>query len=277
MKGIKKIPNGWGLDLRFPWQCEISKPRSEGITMILDKGMGLRESLDLLETGSRYIDFWKFGFGSSALYTPRMLKRKIEMIRSFDVDVYPGGTFLEIAIEQGKQNPYLERAYELGFSAVEVSDGTIEITPLQRNRIIKMARELGLQVLTEIGKKEGDKNFDPVLMAEQINKDLDDGAYKVILEARESGKGVTIFDENGDIEQEKMDKLLLFVRGKEHIMWEAPLKKQQVYFLRAFGPQVNLGNIMPEEVLALQSLRFGLRADTFKLSLEEKSKLIANP
>jgi phosphosulfolactate synthase len=276
LKGIKKIPNGWELELHFPWQCKISKPRSEGITMILDKGMGLRESLDLLEMSSRYIDFWKFSFGSSALYTPQMLKRKIEMIRSFNVDVYPGGTFLEIALEQGKQIPYLERAYELGFSAVEVSNGTIEITPLQRSRIIKTARELGLQVLTEIGKKEGDKNFDPLLMAEQINKDLEDGAFKVILEARESGKGVTIFDENGDIEQEKINKLLLFIRGEEHIIWEAPIKKQQLYFLSTFGPQVNLGNIMPDEVLALQSLRCGLRADTFKLSLEEKNNPAAS-
>ncbi|MGI6327820.1 MAG: phosphosulfolactate synthase [Dethiobacteria bacterium] len=268
MEKLKKIHNGWELDLCFPWHYKIEKPRSEGITMILDKGMGLRETLDLLEMSSRYIDFWKFSFGSSALYSPKMLQRKIGMIKSFHVDVYPGGTFLEIAFVQGKIYKYLHRAYELGFSAVEVSDGTIELTPAQRSSIIKLARSMGLQVLTEIGKKEEGESFNPDLMGEQISKDLDDGAYKVILEARESGKGVTIFDEKGDIEDEKMRQFLHRIQGEQHIIWEAPLKKQQVYFLSVFGPKVNLGNIMPGEVLALQSLRNGLRADTFKLALE---------
>ena len=126
-----------------------------------------------------------------------------------------------------------------------------------------------MQVLTEIGKKEGDKNFDPLLMAEQINKDLEDGAFKVILEARESGKGVTIFDENGDIEQEKINKLLLFIRGRTHHLG-GPYQKTAIVFLSTFDPQVNLGNIMPDEVLALQSCAAGSRADTFKLSSKKK-------
>ncbi len=218
--------------------------------------------------GFCYIDFWKFSFGSSALYAPEMLQRKIETIKSFGVDVYPGGTFLEIAFVQGKIHDYLRRAYELGFSAVEVSDGTIELPAPQRSGIIKLACGMGLQVLTEIGKKGEGECFNPGLMGEQINRDLEDGAFKVILEARESGKGVTIFDEQGNIESKKMEQFLHRIRGEKQLIWEAPLKKQQVYFLSTFGPKVNLGNITPGEVLALQALRSGLRADTFKLALE---------
>jgi phosphosulfolactate synthase len=240
--------------------------------MIIDKGTGLRETFDILEMCAEYIDFWKLSFGSSALYNQEILRKKIEMVHSFNVIVYPGGTFLEIAHIQGKLKPYLHRACELGFSAVEISDGTIELPAWKRSQIIKMARDNDLLVLTEIGKKEAGEIFYPELMAEQVKRDLEDGAFKVILEARESGKNVTIFNEQGNIEREKMNKLLLSITGQEQIIWEAPLKNQQVDFITMFGPNVNLGNIPPEDVLSLESLRNGLRADTFKLSLAEKEK-----
>ncbi len=269
----EKIHNGWDLDIYFPLQDRtIAKPRFRGITMIIDKGTGLRETFDILEMCAEYIDFWKLSFGSSALYNQEILRKKIEMVHSFNVIVYPGGTFLEIAHIQGKLKPYLHRACELGFSAVEISDGTIELPAWKRSQIIKMARDNDLLVLTEIGKKEAGEIFYPELMAEQVKRDLEDGAFKVILEARESGKNVTIFNEQGNIEREKMNKLLLSITGQEQIIWEAPLKNQQVDFITMFGPNVNLGNIPPEDVLSLESLRNGLRADTFKLSLAEKEK-----
>lgn len=274
----EKIHNGWDLDIYFPLQDRVTaKPRLRGITMIIDKGTGLRETFDILEICSEYIDFWKLSFGSSALYNPDILRKKIKMVQSFNVRVYPGGTFLEIAHIQGKIKPYLRRACKLGFSAVEISDGTIELPAWKRSQIIKMARDHDLQVLTEIGKKEAGEIFYPELMAEQVKRDLEDGAFKVILEARESGKNVTIFNEQGNIEREKMNKLLLSVSGQEQIIWEAPLKKQQLDFITMFGPNVNLGNIQPEEVLSLESLRNGLRADTFKLALAEKEKQQVNP
>jgi len=264
----KEIHNGWELDIFFPLEERIKeKPRQNGITMIIDKGTGLRGTSDILEMCADYIDFWKFSFGSSALYRPELLRRKIELIKSGNIKVFPGGTFLEIAFMQGKIMPYLQRARELGFSAVEISDGTIDLPPRQRSRIIKAALNYDLLVLTEIGKKESGSVFLPELMAEQLKRDLKDGAFKVILEARESGKDVTIFNYQGDIEREKINKLLLFIPETENIIWEAPLKKQQLEFITIFGPNVNLGNISPEEVLALESLRNGLRADTFKHSL----------
>lgn len=260
--------NGWGLDIQFPLLDRTpDKPRNDGITMILDKGLGLRETIDLLEMSARYIDFWKLSFGSSALYNPEVLTEKIKLVSQFNVQIYPGGTFTEIAYSQGKLLAYFQRAKALGFSVVEISDGTIDISPWQRSEIIKMARNLGLPVITEIGKKEAGEIFVADVMAEQVNRDLEDGAFKVILEARESGKNVTIFNEQGNIEREKLNKFLMSVSRQEHLIWEAPLKKQQVEFVTMFGPNVNLGNIAPEEVIALESLRTGLRADTFKLSL----------
>ncbi|MBS4032176.1 MAG: phosphosulfolactate synthase [Clostridiales bacterium] len=270
--------NGWGLDLQFPLQDRTpDKPRNDGITMILDKGLGLRETADLLEMSARYIDFWKLSFGSSALYNPRILADKIKLVCQFDVQIYPGGTFTEIAFSQGKLSAYFQRAKALGFSAVEISDGTIQISPWQRSQMIKTARDLNLPVITEIGKKEAGEIFVADAMAEQVNRDLEDGAFKVILEARESGRNVTIFNDRGNIEREKLNKFLLAVSRQENLIWEAPLKKQQVEFVTMFGPNVNLGNIAPEEVIALESLRTGLRADTFKLSLiEHEADFISN-
>ncbi len=264
--------NAWELDFSFPLQGRCGKPRQKGLTMLLDKGIGLRETRDLLEMCSEYIDFWKLSFGSSALYNPVILRKKIDLIRSFNLQVYPGGTFTEIAFRQGQLDPFLMRAKELGFTAIEVSDGTIELSARQRSSIIKTAREADLVVLTEIGKKEAGGVFYPELMAAQMNKDLEEGASKVILEARESGKDVTIFNVQGDIEHEKMEQLLMFAAAQEQIIWEAPLKKQQVAFIALFGPNVNLGNIAPGDVLSLESLRNGMRADTFKLILEQNTK-----
>jgi phosphosulfolactate synthase len=271
---IKDKPaNGWGLDFAFPLQSRVfAKPRTEGITMILDKGSGLRETQDILEMSADYIDFWKLSFGSSALYNPTLLSKKIEIIKSYDIHVYPGGTFLEIAYIQGKLKAYLKRAFELGFTSIEISDGTINVVPWQRSQIIKTACETGLLVVTEIGKKDCSEVFNPEQMAEQVGRDIDDGAFKVIVEARESGMGVTIFNEKGNIEQEKLNKFLMTVSHQEQIIWEAPLKKQQVDFITMFGLNVNLGNISPQEIIALESLRAGLRADTFKLSLAESEK-----
>jgi phosphosulfolactate synthase len=265
-KGKKN--NAWDLDISFPLHDRVeNKPRSTGTTMVLDKGTGLRETLDILEMSADYIDFWKLSFGSSALYNPATLSKKIELVKSFHVEIYPGGTFMEIAYVQGKLKAYLQRACELGFSALEVSDGTIPLSQWERSQMIRAAWETGLTVLTEIGKKQSGEVFYPELMADQVNKDLDDGAFMVIMEARESGKDVTIFNEQGNIEREKLNKFLLSLGRQEKIIWEAPLKKQQLEFITMYGPNVNLGNIPTEEVIALESLRTGLRADTFKLSL----------
>ena len=263
--------NGWNLGFSFPLPDRVAvKPRTEGLTMIIDKGTGLRQTLNILEMCSEYIDYWKLSFGSSALYSPQTLRKKIELVNSFNVKAYPGGTFLEIAYAQCRLDTYLRRAFELGFPTIEVSDGTIQLSPRERSQIIRYAREVGFEVISEIGKKAGDEDFIPLFMAEQVNRDLDDGALKVIMEARESGKSVTIYNNQGNIEQEKLNDFLNDVAKQESIMWEAPLKGQQIDFITMFGPNVSLGNIQPDEVIALESLRTGMRADTFILSLSSK-------
>ncbi len=265
-----RVHNGWGLDFSFPLGNRFPKPRISGITMIIDKGMGLRETEDLLEMGAEFIDFWKLGFATSALYHQQFLKEKIEMINAYRIRIYPGGTFFEIAITQGKFASFLERAKELGFSTIEISDGTIHLPPQERSLSIRTAKEKGFLVLTEIGKKNSLEDFQPELMAAQVGKDLDDGAFKVILEARESGKGVTIYNEEGNIKTEKLTKLLTLLPDPNKLIWEAPLKSQQIEFITMFGSEVNLGNIHSKDVISLESLRRGLRSDTFKLVLKKK-------
>ncbi|HHU75624.1 MAG TPA: phosphosulfolactate synthase [Firmicutes bacterium] len=266
----KKINNGWELDFSFPLGNRTIKPRQSGLTMIIDMGMGPGETRDLLEMGAGYIDFWKLGFGTSALYDQAFLKQKIGIINSSGIRIYPGGTFAEIALTQGKFTSFLVRARELGFTTIEISDGTIFLPPRERSRAIQTAIRMGFLVLAEVGKKETGETFRPRSMAEQIGRDLEDGAFKVILEARESGKNVTIFTEKGEIKKEQLAELIAQAPSPEQIIWEAPLKTQQIQFITAFGSNVNLGNIRGRDVLALESLRRGLRSDTFRLSLENK-------
>ncbi|SDC61517.1 MULTISPECIES: phosphosulfolactate synthase [unclassified Candidatus Frackibacter] len=270
----KDLQNGWEVDINFPLQGRKLKPRDIGLTMMLDKGLGLRQTEDLLELAADYIDFHKLSFGTSALYQPEILQKKIELVTSYGIDIYPGGTYLEIAVTQGKLEQYLTRAKELGFTAVEVSDGTIELTSNLRSAIIRQAAEYDFKVLSEVGKKDKNKKFRLSKIVKKLKQDIDDGAYKVIIEARESGKGISIYDEEGDIDEFKMEQLLLGAYDQGDIIWEAPLKKQQVMFINTLGPNVNLGNISPDEILALESLRVGVRGDTFKTALLQEDKRI---
>ena len=255
--------------LRLPLPGYSSKPRQIGYTMVLDKRLGLNETYDLLELAGDYIDTIKLTFGTSVLYPESVLREKIKLIRSYGVDVYPGGTLFEIALWQDKLEPFLQCAAELGFTGIEISDGTISLSPKERRGAIQRAKTHGFKVVTEVGKKNGPPL--PVLrMQQMIADDLASGADKVIIEGRESGKGVGIFDENGKIKAAEMEALVYDLPDYETVLiWEAPLKSQQVSLIKRFGPNVNLGNIAPEEVLALAALRCGLRGDTFGLCLEE--------
>ena len=253
----------------FPLPGHSSKPRQTGCTMLLDKRLGLSETRDLLELACDYIDVIKLTFGTSALYPEAVLRDKIKLIRSYGVDVCPGGTLFEIALWQGKLETYLQRAAEFGFTGIEVSDGTIPLTTKERRRAIQSAKAHGFKVTTEVGKKNGTPI--PVLRMQQIiADDLEAGADKVIIEGRESGKGVGIFDQNGNVKEAEMEALVHSLPCPESVLiWEAPLKSQQVSLIKRFGPNVNLGNIAPEEILALEALRCGLRGDTLGLCLEQ--------
>ncbi len=260
--------NVWDGVIDTPVSTRLQKPRNCGWTMVMDKGMGLGETSELLSVAGRYIDYVKLAFGTSALYNGYILREKIALIRSLDIDVYPGGTFFEIAIMQDKMDHFLELAQELNFSAIEVSDGTITMSSDTRLQAIKSAAKAGFRVLSEVGKKDPLEYLTPDTIAAQINFDLAAGASKVILEARESGLGIGIFGDKGEIREECVEHILAKIPDFNCILWEAPLKKQQQELILRFGPNVNLGNIPPAEALALESLRVGLRSDTFKPLIE---------
>lgn len=257
------LKNGWGIDIEFPLLNRRSKPRNVGLTMVLDKGLGVRETEELLDTAGNYIDFLKLSFGTSALYSPQVLHKKIDLVKSYGVDIYPGGTFLEVVLLQGKLDQFLKRAWELGFTCIEISDGTINLERTVRRDAIKKAVQLGFKVLTEVGKKDANAAFLPNEMVRQINEDLDNGAYRVIIEGRESGT-VGMYNSQGDPDQYVFETLLEGAPSPESIIWEAPLKKQQVHLIKSLGNNVNLGNILSADILALEALRNGLRGDTFK-------------
>ncbi len=241
------------------------KPRRKGVTMILDKCHGLRASEDLLETAGDYVDHWKHSYGTSTFLDEDLLRRKIAMARESDMLVYPGGTLAECAILQGRCRDYMRHALALGFNAVEVSDGTIEHAPRARRDAMLFALDLGLTVVAEVGKKDPDRQPSLERLAEQALADFGAGAAWVIIEARESGRGVGVFDDEGSVVTDRVEKIAGLLKDhQDRLIWEAPFKNQQEYFILRFGPDVGLGNIPPRDVLSLEALRSGLRFETLR-------------
>jgi phosphosulfolactate synthase len=232
--------------------------------MVIDKGLGLNRLDDLIQSAGEYIDIIKLTFGTSAFYEEDFLIEKNTKITSSGIHVMPGGTFLEVAIWQKKFDAYLDRARDLKFSAIEVSDGTIEMPLSVRNDAIKKSLDKGFKVVTEVGKKDPKEVLPISLMHQLIEEDIQNGAFKVIIEAREAGKGVGVFDKDGKIKEEELDNISAGVEDLNHLMWEAPIKNQQQDLIIRWGPNVNLGNIPADEILALEALRQGVRGDTLK-------------
>ena len=248
----------------MPVQGRSSKPRTTGLTMVIDKGIGMNQVKDLVQTSGEYIDIIKLTFGTSAFYNREFLMEKIQLLTIADIDVMPGGTFLEVALWKGAYEKYLERAKELGFSTIEISDGTIAIDFATRKDIIRQALDMDFKVITEVGKKDPKEALPIALMHQLIQEDLECGAFKVIIEAREAGKGVGIFDQAGKIKQDEVENIIAGVEDVDLLIWEAPIKNQQQELIIQFGNNVNLGNVPADEVLALEALRQGLRGDTLK-------------
>lgn len=257
----------WRNVVKPPIAGRALKPRQVGVTMVMDKGRGAIETQDFLDLCGEYVDFIKLAFGTSALYPSRVLSEKIDLIKRHRCEVYPGGTFLEIAFLQGRVEQYFDRCASLGFTAVEVSDGTVQIDPHRRAELVRQAARYGFIVLTEVGKKDPRQKTSGAEMARTVADDLEAGARWVIIEGRESGRGVGVYDREGHIERERFDDLLAGSRAGDRIIWEAPLKEQQEVLIRAFGPNVNMGNIPPQDVMSLESMRQGLRNDTLKACL----------
>ncbi|MGD8750696.1 MAG: phosphosulfolactate synthase [Anaerolineales bacterium] len=243
------------------------KPRTNGLTMVLDKGLGRRATNDLMDIAADYIDSLKLTFGTSAFYDVEVLREKIEIVTGAGVDIYPGGTFLEVAVWQDRYVEYLNRAKELGFTAIEVSDGTLEMTDAQRADCIKRALDAGFKVISEVGKKSPDEAVATAEMHRLVAHDLELGVSVVIVEAREGGTGIGIFDKTGAVEVGELDAIVAGLDDLDKVMWEAPLKNQQQYLILRFGPNVNLGNVPTVDILALEALRQGLRGDTLKRAI----------
>lgn len=235
----------------------------EGITMMLDKGMGPNMVEDFLEISGPYVDLAKLGWGTSAIHERELIKYKIDTYLSNDIIPYPGGTLFEIAYTMGKLDEFLNEADELGFKAIEISDGTIDVAAEDRERIIREVKERGFLALTEVGKKDPakDHNFTVQDRIKLVELDLEAGADKVIIEAREGGKDLGIYNHNGSVKEEDVQVLVDNLDVKK-LIWEAPQKNQQAYLILKLGANVNLGNITPEEVTALETMRRGLRGDT---------------
>lgn len=176
----------------------------------------------------------------------------------------PGGTCAEIAIFQGKFPQFLAHGKDLGFTTIEVSDGTITMDDATRERAIKQALDAGFKVVSEVGKKDEELNLPVAEMIRQIHRDLEYGVSKVTVESRGSGKGIGVYDSSGKVKGDDVDQITAAV-DPSHLIWEAPNKDGQEYFIKRLGNNVNLGNIKPEDIIPLEGLRRGLRSDTFRL------------
>lgn len=262
----------WIPALADPTGRRQRKPRTSGKTMVIDKGLGLHAFEDLLQTSSAHIDMIKIGFGTSPLYPADLLRKKIAMAAASGVTIYPGGTFLEVAIAQNEIEAYFDTVLSLGFTGLEVSDGTIEVDRRLRSELIERGVREGLSVVTEYGKKIWGSTIEIDELITTVAVDLSCGAELVTIEGRESGTGVGIFDENGKCKDRDLERILEAIPGRDALLWEAPHKDQQVHLMQLLGPEVNLGNIPAHDIFALEALRRGLRSDTFAFGCDNKRR-----
>lgn len=250
------------------------KTREKGITMMMDKGLSLREAEDFIESSGEFTDIVKFGFGTA--YVTNRLKDKVELYKANNLRPYFGGTLFETFIARGMFDEYQKFVDKMGLDLVEVSDGSIIIPQDEKCEYIhKLAKNF--TVMSEVGSKEEGMIISPGKWIRMMTNELEAGSWKVIAEGRESGS-VGIFKRNGQPHTVLINKIIAKVKP-EQILWEAPAKKQQVWFINLFGENVNLGNIAHNEVIPLECLRLGLRGDTFfnflpeEVVLEKKQKL----
>lgn len=248
------------------------RPRQSGLTMVMDKGLSLRQAEDLMQSAGHVIDLIKLGFGTS-LVTPH-LEDKINIYKGAQVKVYLGGTLFEAFLIRNMLSDYQRLVDKLRLDTVEVSDGSVEMPHDQKCRIISMlAKER--TVLSEVGSKEAGIIIHPNKWKKMMQAELDAGSWKVIAEARESGN-VGIYRPNGSAHVALINKIIGVIPS-HRILWEAPQKAQQTWFINLLGADVNLGNIDPNEVIALETLRLGVRGDTFYNYLPDGIRVPSDP
>jgi phosphosulfolactate synthase len=243
------------------------KPRESGITMVMDKGLSIQEARNFLSIAYPHVDVLKLGFGTS--YVTPNLREKIEVYRSYDVPVYFGGTLFEAFLIRGQVEDFIHICKDFGVHHVEVSDGSVDIPHAEKcGYIEKLTKHF--TVLSEVGSKDAAHIIPPYKWIELMRAELSAGASYVIAEARESGN-VGIYRGSGEVREGLVQEILTQIPG-EKILWEAPQKAQQLYFLELLGCNVNLGNIAPSEVISLEAMRIGLRGDTFHLYLDKETR-----
>jgi phosphosulfolactate synthase len=243
------------------------KPRNSGITMVMDKGLSVREAEDFMSIGSEYTDYVKLGFGTS-LITPGF-EKKILIYKKAGVIPYFGGTLFEAFVVRNMFKEFIDFVEKNGIDLVEVSDGSYDIEHTRKlDYIARLAEKV--TVISEVGSKKKDVVYSPDEWVAMMKSELIAGSIKVIAEARESGT-TGIYNEDGSINNMIIRGIAEHVK-LENVIWEAPLKSQQAWFIKHFGANVNLGNIAPSEIIPLESLRLGLRGDTFFQFLPEEMK-----
>lgn len=235
------------------------KPRNSGITHVLDKGAGIRAVEDLIETAGNIIDIVKLGWGTSMV--TQNLEEKIKVYRENDIPVCLGGTLLEVFIAQNRIDKYISFLKDLGIRLLEVSNGVLDIN---RHEKLALIEELAKDfvVISEVGKKEPGAETDITEWVDDVRQELSAGAWKVVAEGRESGT-VGLYDDSGTVKEDFVNMISKQIDLK-NVIFETPAKNQQIWFLKRFGSNVNLGNIAAADVIALETLRLGLRGDTLR-------------
>jgi phosphosulfolactate synthase len=238
------------------------KPRQAGITHVLDKGMSLAEVEGLFEVAAGWVDLLKFGWGTSVVV--ENLDAKTELCQRHSIDIYCGGSLFELAVKRGKVDEYVGFLKDRGIGLIEISDGVIELPLAQKlGYIERFAKEF--RVLSEAGSKDTNVVVAPSRWVRQIKSELEAGAWKVITEGRESGT-VGLYRTSGEIRTGLIDEIETQI-DPARLLFEAPQKSQQVWLIKHFGLNVNLGNIAPQEVISLETIRQGLRADTMTATM----------
>lgn len=242
-----------------------AKPRKNGLTMVMDKGLGIKQAEQFLDSTAEYVDIVKLGFGTSIV--SKNVAQKVKLYKEAGMRVYLGGTLFEAFIVRDMLDDYIRFAQKLGVDHAEVSDGSLV---MDHDRKCEYIRKLSkhFTVLSEVGSKEEGIIIHPNKWISMMLKEIEAGSWKVIAEARESGN-VGIYHRNGTAHTMLVNKIISKVKP-ENIVWEAPQKSQQVWFIKHFGANVNLGNISFEEAIPLETLRLGLRGDTFFTFLPQK-------
>jgi len=234
------------------------KPRTTGFTMVMDKGMGIREVENFVDANSDYVDIVKLGWATS--YLTKNLAQKIQIYKDAGIPVYLGGTLFEAFVIRGQFEDYRRVLEKFDLTFAEVSDGSISLNHGKKCEYIQILAK-DVTVLSEVGSKDAAKIIPPYKWIEQMQSELDAGSWKVIGEAREGGN-VGLFRDSGEVRQGLVEEILTKI-PEDRIIWEAPQKEQQVWFVKLLGANVNLGNIAPNELIPLETIRLGLRGDTF--------------